>query len=597
MLKLLKYLAPYKTSVALVLTLVFLQSLSELFLPTILAEIVDIGIVKGDTPFIVKMGGVMLLVTALGAGCSVLASYLSAKTATGFGKILRKRVFSQVETFSLHEMDQLGTATLITRTTNDVTQIQQVLIMILRMMVSAPLMLIGGIIMAVSKDAKLSQIFFLALPAIAFTIYLIASKGIPLFKAIQVKLDKLNLVLRESLTGIRVIRAFNRTEYEKKRYNKANLDLTDTTVRVNRIMAAMMPTMMLIMNLTTVSIIWFGGIRIDQGHMQVGDLMAFIQYAMQIMFSLLMLSMMFVMIPRASVSAIRINEVLDTQSGIQDHDFVEHAKNKCSENESGTDEDNNLETGKERNLINELKFENVAFQYPGAESAAVSRISFTAKPGKATAIIGGTGSGKSTILKLLLRFYDVNEGCISVNGVDIRKMLLRDLRKKIGYVPQKAVLFTGTIEDNIRYGKKEAEKEDVLQAAEIAQASEFITEMEGNFAAQIAQGGLNLSGGQKQRVSIARALVGKPEIYVFDDSFSALDYKTDARLRMALKKETKEAIMIIVAQRVSTVRNADQIIVLDDGRIVGIGTHKDLMQTCEVYQEIAASQLSEEELA
>ncbi|MFW5433446.1 ABC transporter ATP-binding protein [Paenibacillus apiarius] len=575
MMKLFRFLRPYRIPIAFVLALIFVQSLSDLYLPTLMSDIVDTGIVQGDTPYILRIGGFMLLVAAGGMICSIGASYLSSKVAAGFGKLLRGKVFAHVENFSLQEFDKIGTASLITRTTNDITQLQQVLIMILRMMVSAPMMCIGGIIMAVSKDAKLTLVLAVVIPLLALAIFAVASKGIPLFKAMQKKLDKLNLVLREGLTGIRVIRSFNRIDHEKERFNEANQDLTNTAVKVNRIMASLMPIMMLAMNFSTIAIIWFGSIRIDNGIMQVGSLMAFIQYAMQIMFSLIMVSIIFVMIPRASASAARINEVLNMQSEIKDA-----AQIKKSDRERGF-----------------IEFNDVTFSYPGAEQPAISNISFSARPGETTAIIGGTGSGKSTLLSLIPRFYDVDSGSIRVNGVDVREMAQQDLRSKIGFVPQKAVLFTGTINDNIRYGKQDATDEEIRHAAEIAQAGEFISGMKDGFDSEIAQGGANVSGGQKQRLSIARALVRRPEIYVFDDSFSALDFKTDAKLRAALKEETTESTVLLVAQRVSTVMAADRIIVLDEGRIAGIGTHNQLMDTCSVYREIVSSQLSEEEIA
>lgn len=631
MLKLFRYLRPFRVAIVFILILVFLQSLAELFLPTLMAEIVDVGIVNGDIRFIFQMGGLMLAIAALGAGCSILASYLSAKTASGFGKILREEVFTRVESFSLPAIDKFGTATLITRTTNDITQVQQVTVMMLRMMLSAPLLLIGGIMMAVFRDAVLSQIFIVVLPLLALIVLLMGRTVLPLFKAIQRKLDKLNLVLRENLTGIRVIRAFNRIDHAKKSYELANLDLTNTTVKVHRLMAGMMPMMMLIMNLTTVSIIWFGGLRIDQGNMQVGDMMAFIQYGMLILFSLLMVSMLFVMIPRAAVSAGRIKEILDTVTEIKDdnlkEDGYEGAKREEAKKVKAADEiepsskseiKENL--GKESRIGNSgktdkigkrkmegrgetvtstgrIEFEKVTFNYPGAEKAAVSNISFTAGPGEITAIIGGTGSGKSTLLKLLLRFYEPESGKIKIDGVDISELSLNTLRKKIGYVPQKAVLFTGTIAENIRFGKKEAADKEVQQAAEIAQAWEFIAGLEETFAFPIAQGGQNLSGGQKQRLAIARALIRKPQIYALDDSFSALDFKTDAKLRAALQGVIQETAVLIVTQRVSTVLNADKIIVLDQGFIVGSGRHEELLTNCQVYREIVASQLSGEEPA
>ncbi|MFC4798934.1 ABC transporter ATP-binding protein [Neobacillus sp. GCM10023253] len=575
MLKLAKFLKPFQFPVMFVLVLVLLQSLSELYLPTLMADIVDKGVVTGDTHYIWKIGGFMLLVAAGGMICSVSASFFSAKAASGFGKLLRSKIFSHVGDFSLQEFDQFGTASLITRTTNDITQIQQVLIMMLRMMVMAPMMCIGGIIMALSKDTKLSLVLAVAIPILIIIILIVQRNAIPLFKAMQVKLDNLNRVLRENLTGIRVIRSFNRIEHEKKRFDEASWDLTQTAIKVNKLMAVMMPTMMIILNLTTVAIIWFGGIRISNGHMEVGDMMAFIQYAMQIMFSFLMLSMMFVMIPRASVSAVRIIEVLDTTADI---------KNPSTPLPPVS---NN----------GEVEFQNVSFSYPGAEMPAISNISFKMRPGEITAIIGGTGSGKSTLINLIPRFYDAGSGKVLVGGIDVRKMTQELLRKKIGFVPQQAVLFTGTISENIRYGKEDASDEEVRHAAEIAQAAEFINEMPEGYNTLIAQGGTNVSGGQKQRLSIARALVRRPEIFIFDDSFSALDFKTDAMLRAALKEQTQQSTVLIVAQRVSTIIDADQIIVLDNGEIAGIGKHKELMETSKVYREIVMSQLSEEEIA
>ncbi|PFN96128.1 multidrug ABC transporter ATP-binding protein [Bacillus sp. AFS076308] len=575
MLKLIKYLKPYQIPIYLVLVLVLLQSLSELYLPTLMSDIVDKGVVTGDSHYIWKIGGFMLLVAAGGMICSIAASFFSAKAASGFGRLLRSKVFSHVGNFSLSEFDKLGTASLITRTTNDITQIQQVMIMMLRMMAAAPMMCIGGIIMAYSKDAKLTLVLAVAIPFLIAAIVVIARKGIPLFKAMQVKLDKLNRVLRENLTGIRVIRSFNRVEHEKKRFDEANWDLTQTAIRVNKIMAAMMPIMMVVLNLTTVAIIWFGSHRISNGYMEVGDMMAFIQYAMQIMFSFIMLSMMFVMIPRASVSAVRINEVLETVTDIKDP-----ASAASTNGEKG-----------------HVEFRDVTFSYPGAEMPAISNISFSMHPGEVTAIIGGTGSGKSTLINLIPRFYDVDSGHVLVDGVDVREMTQEQLRQKIGFVPQQAVLFTGTISENIRYGKEDASDEEVHHAAEIAQANEFISSMPESFDSIIAQGGTNVSGGQKQRLSIARALVRKPEIYIFDDSFSALDFKTDSKLRTALKKETVDSTVLIVAQRVSTIMDSDRIIVLDDGKVSGIGTHKELMESCSVYREIVMSQLSEEEIA
>ncbi|WHH57886.1 ABC transporter ATP-binding protein [Petroclostridium sp. X23] len=575
MIRLFRFLIPYTLAVAGVLVLTLIQTLSQLYLPTLMSDIVDKGIISGDINYIYRIGGGMVLVAAIGAVSTIWTSDLSSKTAAGFGKNLRSMLFSHVQNFSLREVDKIGTASLITRTTNDITQVQQVTMMILRMMISAPMMCIGGIIMAVSKDPSLSLVIMAAIPILIAAIVIIATKGLPLFKAMQLKLDKLNLVVREYLIGIRVIRAFDRIDYEKRRFGGANKDLADTAITVNKIMAALMPIMTLILNFTTVAIIWFGGIRIDNGSMQVGDLMAFIQYVMQIMFSLIMVSMMFVMFPRASVSAARINEVLDLVPEINDPVQVKN-------------------TGNKRGLV---EFKNVSFSYPGAEQPAVDNISFHAVPGEVTAIVGSTGSGKTTLISLIPRFYDVESGSVSIDGVDVRDIPQKDLRAKMGFVPQNVLLFTGTIEDNIRFGKKDALDDEVKHAAEIAQATEFISSMQDGFATQVAQGGTNVSGGQKQRISIARALIRRPEIYIFDDSFSALDFKTDAKLRAALKQETSHATVLIVAQRVSTVLGADRIVVLENGHVVGMDKHKELLKTCEVYREIVSSQLSEEEIA
>ena len=573
--KLVYYLTGYRIQIITIVGFVFLQTLSELYLPTLMSNIIDQGVVNQDIPYILKVGGFMLIVTLLGTIAAIIASYYSAKVAMSFGKDLRNRIFTHVESFSLHEFTDVGTASLITRTTNDVTQVQLVLNMILRMMVMSPLMAIGGIIMALNKNPGLSWVIIIAVPILVLVIFLIIRKAVPLFKKVQVRLDQVNRVLRENLTGVRVIRSFNRINYEKKRFRSANTNLTETTIRVNKIMAFMMPSMMLIMNLTQVSIVWFGALRIDVGDMQVGDLMAFIQYAMQIMFSMVMLSMMFVLIPRASASATRINEVLAIEPTIKDED-----KQEVSFKEKGY-----------------LSFQDVTFSYPGAEKPALQHLSFSAKPGEITAIIGGTGSGKSTLLKLISRFYDPDTGTVLVDGINIQEMSTEVLRKKIGLVPQKAVLFTGSVKENILFGNEEATDEEVVHAAKVAQAYDFVSQMENGFDSLIAQGGTNVSGGQKQRLSIARALVRKPEIYLFDDSFSALDFKTDAKLRGALKEETAEATVLIVAQRVSTVMDADRIIVLDEGQVAGIGTHQELLETCVVYKEIVSSQLSEEEIA
>lgn len=590
MIKLLKNLKPYTLSIIGVIVFVFLQSLSELYLPTLMSDIVDTGVVNGDVNYIIRIGGRMILIAIIAMVSSVLGSYLAAKVATGFGRDLRTKVFTKVESFSLEEFDEKGTASLIVRTTNDITQIQQLAVTMLRMFLRAPLLFIGGIIMAVLKDAKLSLVLVVILPILTIIILLIAKKSMSLFKSMQIKLDKLNLVLREYLTGIRVIRAFNREVYEKKRFHKANLDLTETAKKVNILMAILMPSMMLILNLTIVAIIWLGSIRINNGGMQVGDLMAFIQYTSQIMFSLIMVSMMFILVPRASVSAIRINEVLDVEPKIKDPMIPKESK---LEIENGIISEGIISEKDKRGY---LEFDEVSFCYQGAEEPAIKKISFRTNPGELTAIIGSTGSGKSTLINLIPRFYDVTSGRILVDGIDIRELTQEKLRAKIGLVSQKVVLFTGTIAENISFGNNNLSRDEIIRAAEIAQASEFISTMKQVYDSQIAQGGTNISGGQKQRLAIARALAKHPEIYIFDDSFSALDFKTEAKLRVAIKKETKNDTVLIIAQRVTTVMNADQIIVLDEGKIVGMGKHQDLIRTCKVYREIVASQLSEEEL-
>ena len=576
MLRLLRMLRPFSIPIAAVIVVVFLQSMGDLYLPTLMSDIVNKGITNSDVDYIMQMGARMLAVVLGSSLCAVLASYLSAHVAMGLGEALRGRIFRKVITYSLHEFDKISTPSLITRSTNDVTQIQNVLVMSMRMVIAAPITAIGGIILALQKDQGLAWIIGIVLPILTALITTVAVKGFPLFKAIQKKIDRINLVLRENLTGVRVIRAFNREASEQARYNEANRDLTQTAIRVNRMFASLMPSIMLIMNFTTLAVLWFGTKRVDVGSSNVGNMMAFLQYAMQILFSFLMASIMFIMIPRAQASANRINEVLDLDSEVVDPDHPESP----DERQRGT-----------------VEFRAVSFQYHGAEEPAVRDISFRARPGETTAIIGSTGSGKSTLLSLIPRFYDVTSGAVLVDGVDVRDMSQEELRSRIGYVPQKAVLFTGSVSENIRFGKEDATDQEVTRAAETAQALEFVTAMEQGFESPISQGGTNVSGGQKQRLAIARALVKRPDIYLFDDSFSALDFATDARLRAALKRDTADATVIIVGQRVATIMDADRIIVLDDGRIAGMGTHKELYASCDVYREIVASQLSEEEIA
>lgn len=591
MIKLFRFLKQYTLNIIVIILLIFTQVLANLYLPTLMADIVDKGIVQKDVvqtisflgytgeykgvDYILRIGAIMLLASLGGGICSIISSFLSSRTAIGFARIIRNKLFTKVEGFSLHEFDKFGTATLITRSTNDVTQVQSVMVMMFSIMLFAPLTALGGIFMALREDRTLTWIFAIVIPLLGIIIGVTLKFAMPLFKLMQVKIDKLNLVLREGLTGIRVVRAFNRINTEKIRFDNANKDLMNNAIKVNKIMAILMPLMMFIMNVTTVAVIWFGSIRIDSGNMEVGSLIAFMQYGMQILFGFLMLSMVFIMIPRAQASAIRINEVLEMESEILDPE-----KPVLNENEGGY-----------------VEFKNVSFSYPGAEQEAISNITFSAGPGEVTAIIGGTGSGKSTLINMIPRFYDVTNGEVLVDGIDVRKMSQESIRAKIGFVPQKTVLFSGTIADNIKYGKNDANMEEIKHAAAVAQAEDFINGMEDGYEHLIAQGGTNVSGGQKQRLSIARALVRKPEIYIFDDSFSALDFKTDAKLRAALKKETVKSTVILVAQRVATVMDADRIIVLDEGRIVGMGTHKELLNSCKVYSEIVSSQLSEEELS
>lgn len=574
MIKLARYLKPYWHMVLGVIIFTLINVFTQLYIPNLMGDIVDIGVLKGDIPYILQTGLKMLLIALVGSICMIIASYLSSKTAMSFGKDLRSDVFGKVERFSLAEINQLGTSSLITRTTNDINQLQQVTVMILRMMVRAPIMLIGGVIMAVSKNVELSKVFLVAAPVLIISIGIVGSIGFPFFKIIQKKVDNLNQVLREELTGVRVIRAFNKQNYEHERFNEANKDLTGLLLQVTRLMAVMRPLLNLILNFTSVAVLWYGSKLIDINHLEVGELLTFLQYVMQIMFSLVMVSVMFIMIPRAAASANRVNEVLDTENSVVDNDNLENAEN----------------------LNGHIVFDNVSFKYEHAENPVLCNISFEAKPGEVTAIIGGTGSGKSTLLKLIPRFYDVTDGKILLDGVDISKLSQKDLRNKIALVPQTANLFSGTIIDNIRFGKEDATIEEVEKAIEIAQGKDFVESLEDGYNSLVSQGGTNFSGGQKQRLSIARALVRQPEIYIFDDSFSALDFKTDKKLRQALKSEITDKTMILVAQRVSTILDADNIIVLDNGEIVGQGNHKDLLENNKVYREIVRSQLSEEEL-
>jgi len=577
MLKLFRLIRPYRAYVGIVLVLALAQSIGFLLLPRLMSDIVDKGIVKGDQGAILRIGGLMLLTSTIGTLCAIAGSYFASKVATGFGRILRGAIFARVEHFSIHQFDRFGSASLVTRTTNDTTQVQQMLIMMLTMVITAPMMAIGGVALALSQDTQLAWVLIAVMPVMALVFGLIMRGAIPLSQAMQAKIDRLNLVLGEGLSGVRVIRAFDRGAHQRDRFDQANLDLTNTAIAVNRLIAFLMPALIVMLNLTSIAIIWVGSHRIDAGTMQVGAMIASLQYAMQILFAVFMVTAMFVMLPRASASADRINQVLELAPEIVD---------------PATPRPPQLTTARGR-----VEFEDVTFQYPGAEEPALTGVSLTALPGEVTAIIGGTGSGKSTLAGLIPRFYDVNHGRVLVDGVDVREMTQADLRARIGFVPQKAVLFTGTVAANIRYGRDDASDEEVRHAATVAQALEFVEAMPEQFGSPISQGGINLSGGQKQRLSIARAIVRKPDVYVFDDSFSALDYATDARLRAALRNEVAHATVFVVAQRISTVINADRIVVLDNGRVVGIGTHAQLLEQSEIYREIVTSQVSLEEVA
>ena len=587
MLRLLVFLKPYRGPVALVLALALAQSLAGLYLPRLMADMVDHGIVPHDTRRIMFYGALMLLMALVGTATAVASSYFSARIASGFGRDVRDRTFDRVAHLSVHQFDHFSTASLITRTTNDSTQIQQVLIMMMTMVITAPMMAIGGVVLSLSQDTRLARVLIAVIPIMAVVFFLIMRKAVPLFQQMQVKIDRLNLVLDEGLTGVRVIRAFDRNAHESRRFNAANRDLTDNAIAVNRLVSMLMPAMFMMMNLTAVAIIWFGAVRIDTGQLHVGAMMSTLQYAVQILFSVFMVTAMFVMLPRAAASAERINAVLDVVPEVNDPASAKASAGKPAE---GLPAVASAKAG-------HVEFQNVAFQYRGADEPALSGVSFAAGPGEVTAIIGGTGSGKSTLAGLIPRFYDVSEGRVLVDGVDVREMKQEELRAKIGYVPQKAVLFTGTIASNIRFGRDTATDDEVRHAAEVAQAAEFINDKPEGYAAPVSQGGTNLSGGQKQRLAIARALVKRAGIYVFDDSFSALDFATDAKLRAALRAETTAATVFIVSQRIGTVMNADRIVVLDEGRVAGIGRHAELLKTCTVYREIAESQASLEEVA
>lgn len=571
------YSKPYIGTYIVLMILLIIRALSELFLPSLNKDIINNGILPLDIDYIWRIGGVMLAVTLLLGVVSVIINLISARISMSFGKDLRKAIFSKVESFSLNELEQIGVPSLITRTTNDVQQIQQAGFMFMRIMVSAPIMAVGGVILAVQQDAPLSLALAVIIPLIVGIIIILMKKGFPLFKQVQKKTDRLNLVLREKLSGVRVIRAFVKNAYEEARFETANLDLTQTSLSVHRMMVFLMPSIMLLMNTAALFIYWFGAQRIDSGEMQIGNLTAFLAYIMLILFAVMMASMLFIMLPRALASAERINAVLEMESSVTDPNEADQADYHPP--------------------FSSLRFEDVSFRYPGAEEAILENVSFEVRPGETVAILGSTGCGKSTLVNLIPRFYDVSGGSIRINDTDIRHFSLKVLYDLIGFVPQKAFLFRGSIADNLRYGKEDASDEELWEALRIAQAEDFVREMPDRELSEITQGGSNVSGGQRQRLSIARALIKNPAVYIFDDSFSALDYKTDAALRKALREKTTGSAVLIVAQRVSTVLHADRIIVLENGRIEGIGSHEELMKTCAVYKEIVLSQVSQEEIS
>ena len=591
MLKLSRFLNAHRPQLGLVLVLAMAQSIANLLLPRLTSEIVDRGIVLGDTRHIFEIGALMLLISLVATATAVAGSYYSAKVATGFGRDLRGAIFARTQRLSVHQFARFGAASLVTRTTNDTTQVQQMVIMMLTMVIASPMMAIGGVILALSQDAQLAWVLVAVMPVMAVVFAVIMRGAVPLSTSMQVKIERLNLVLGEGLSGVRVIRAFDRGARQRQRFDEANMDLTGTAIAVNRLLAVLMPALILMLNFTSVAIIWVGSHRVDAGMMQVGAVFSSLQYAMQILFSVFMVTAMFVMLPRASASAARISEVLDLDPEIAD---PAPPTRRPADAAAGVEANLQVRPPGGRGHI---EFRNVSFQYPGAEEPALTGVSFTAHPGELTAIVGGTGSGKSTLAGLIPRFYDTNDGQVLLDGVDVRALPQADLRSRIGFVPQTAMLFTGTVAANIRYGREDASDAEVRHAAAVAQAIDFIDALPEQFASPVSQGGTNLSGGQKQRLAIARAIVRRPDVYVFDDSFSALDFTTDARLRAALRTETAHATVFVVAQRISTVISADRIVVLDEGRVVGIGAHADLLESNEVYREIVASQVSLDEVA
>ncbi|MFI9273778.1 ABC transporter ATP-binding protein [Kitasatospora sp. NPDC052896] len=569
------HLGPYSKPISLLVLLQLVSTIAALYLPTLNADIIDNGVVKGDTSYILRTGGVMIGVTLVQALCSIGAVFFGARTAMALGRDIRTSVFDRVQSFSSRELGRFGAPSLITRTTNDVQQVQMLVLMTFTLMVAAPIMCVGGIIMALNQDVELSSLLIVAVPLLGVLVTLLIRQLRPQFRSMQTKIDTVNRILREQISGIRVIRAFVKDGHEQRRFDTANTDLTGTSLRVGQLLALMFPTVMLVVNCSSVAVLWFGAHRIDSGGMQVGALTAFLSYLMQILMSVMMATFMFMMVPRAEVCAERIVEVLDTESSV----VPPHAPVT------------------ELRAHGHLDLRGVEFRYPGAEAPVLRGIDIAARPGETTAVIGSTGSGKSTLLGLIPRLFDATDGEVLVNGVNVRELDPAKLAESVGLVPQKPYLFSGTVASNLRYGRPDATDEELWHALETAQAKDFVSRLEGGLEAPIAQGGSNVSGGQRQRLAIARALVRKPQIYLFDDSFSALDYATDARLRKALARETADATVVIVAQRVSTIRDADRILVLDEGSVVGSGTHHELMADNPTYREIVLSQLTEQEAA
>ena len=573
--KILKFLKPYTIFIIIGFIFTFVQSILNLYLPNLMSDILNNGVIKQDIDSIWSYGLEMIIITLLVALFAVGATFIASRVSTAFGRNLRKKVYEKVESYSNYEFKKMSPSTLITRTTNDVTQVQNFVLMGLRMMIIAPIMCIGGLIMAISTNAKLSIILAVIIPIMVIVILILAKKVLPLFTKFQAFTDRLNQVVTEKLTGVRVIRAFGKEEYERKRYDSVNKDIYDVTLKAAYTIVLLMPLIFFIINISSIAIVWIGAPMIDKGSLNIGDLMAFIQYAMQVLFSVIYVAMMFINIPRAIVSAKRISEVLDIDPSIKD--------------------DGTITKKEELDSLGSIEFKNVCFSFPDGDENVLDNISFKINKSETLAIIGGTGSGKTALISLMLRLYDITGGDIYVGGKNIKDISVNFLRDLIGYVPQKAMLFSGTIRENLCYGNKNATKQQIDEALKVAQAYDFVYSQKDGIDSEVSQGGTNFSGGQKQRLCIARAIVKNPDYFIFDDSFSALDYKTDMTLREALAKNTKDATKIIVAQRVSTVLNADKIIYLEDGKILGIGTHKELFESCSEYREVVLSQITMEE--